>query len=452
MLPLFTTMLKTAAPAMLKAALICLVVFLQRPGDGTTLDATKRKAIETLAEDWFKARPATPFENWNDAARAKLLERAKALDPVPEGSVREIRHILWKAARKHGQKLDATKPLETRFGKAAFSVVNAPSGDGTKTGLLIGLHGGGEGAGDKSEAQGTWSAPLSKYKLMGVFPQAIHLVHDAWNTVEGERFLLALIEMAKRTHDVDPDRVFFAGFSMGGTGSWFMAGRHPHLLAGALPFHGVIFAQPDNQSAVIERLHHGLVPNIRHVPLYYTTGSIDKNCKPYSYEFAEKLLDELRAKHKGEYVTNFRCVEGLAHAYPPGEPQKAFDWMLNRRRVTFPKSFTWENAREIQSVTAGDRVLVRDFYWLRCEDPADYMQIEAGIEGQEIRLDIKRHVPSGFTVYLTKELVDTGKEVTLKVNGGEKFRGVLQPSLAAMLTSMADRFDRNAVYERKIEF
>ena len=75
--------------------------------------------------------------------------------------------------------------MQTKWGRAAYSVANAPGGDAPKMGLLIGLHGGGPGAGDKSEAQGVWSAPLAKQNLVGIFPQAIQLVHDAWDTPEG---------------------------------------------------------------------------------------------------------------------------------------------------------------------------------------------------------------------------------------------------------------------------
>ncbi|MBI3818615.1 MAG: dienelactone hydrolase family protein [Planctomycetes bacterium] len=418
---------------------------------GGGLDAAAKKKIETLAEDWFKARPASAFEDWDDKAREKLLERAKAIE-LPEGARKDVIQILWKAARKHGDRLDATKPWISSFGKASYSVANAPTADAPKMGLLVGLHGGGEGAGDKSEAQGTWSPALSKHKLIGVFPQGIHLVHDTWNTIEGERFILNIIEAAKRTYDIDPDRVFFAGFSMGGTGSWFMAGRHPYLTAGAMPFHGVFFANPSSIDPHPTQIHHGFVPNVRHVPLYYTTGSVDDHCPPYTYLFAEKLLNDLRKKHPGDYEINFRCVEGLAHAFPPGEPQAGMQWILDRKRKTFPKGLTWENARDITFVATGNRIMVHSFYWLGCENPSDAMQVEAEIKGQNVSLEIKRHELKGFTVYLSSELIDVTKEVTLTVNGEEKFKGVLPPSFSAVLESMSDRYDRNMVFDRRIDF
>lgn len=416
---------------------------------GAPLDAAQRKAVEKLADDWFAARPADAFGDFDAKIRGDLLARAKALDPVPAASEKELRAILWKAARKHGARLDPAKPIETRWGRAAYSVVNAPAGDSPRRGLLIGLHGGGEGAGDKGEAQGNWSAPLGKLDLVGVFPQAIQLVHDAWNTVEGERFVLSLVERAKRTYDLDPNRVFVAGFSMGGTGSWFLAGRHPHLFAASLPFSGVIF--PDRRDGKVFAIHHGIVPNIRHVPLYYTAGAEDRQCPADTYVFAEEMLKKLRADRDG-YETHFRLVPGLAHAFPPGEPAGAFGWLAGRARKAFPRTLTWEVARDPMPMPGEGRVPTRDFYWLRFEDPQDLQRTEAEIRGQEVRITVARHgEPLGLTLYLSAELLDVGREVAVLVNGRERFRGVLEPSLAAMIESLSARLDRSMVFTRRLE-
>lgn len=416
-------------------------------------DAAKKKAIEALANDWFKARPATRFEDWDAKKRAALLERAKALDPLPETAVAETAAMLWKAARAHGPKLDPSKQLDSRWGKASYAVANWQHA-GPQTGLLIGLHGGGEGAGDRSEAQGNWSAPLARYKLIGIFPQAIQLVHDAWCTAEGERFVLTLIEMCKRTYDIDPDRVFVAGFSMGGTGSWWLCGRHPQLFAGGMPFHGVLFndAQQTDHPEQIKQLQHGLMPNVRHVPLYYTTGSADKNCLPYSYVMAEKVLDGLRAAHPGDYEISFRCVPELAHAFAPGEPQAACQWLLARKRTTFPKTVTWEALVEPAFPPGDGKLQVHGIYWLRCDEPAEKMLVEAAIEGQTVTINVTRHEPKGFTVHLSPRLIDPAQEVTVVCNGETRYRGRPAASLVAMLETMSDPFDRNLVCDRRIEF
>jgi len=445
-------MKRTASMGVLTGCLLGGLAASQAPKAAPALDAATRKAVESMATEFFKARPATRFEEWDSQKRTELLKRADAV-AIPEGASKELRPLLWKIARAHGPLLDGTKPLESRWGKGAYDVVNPPSkAAGSQFGCLIGLHGGGEGAGDKGEAKGNWSSPLAKHKLLGIYPQAIRLVHDAWNTAEGERFVLTLMDMAKRTYDLDPDRIFVAGFSMGGTGSWYFAGRYPQFFAGAMPFHGVIFAADKYKVADEKEFQHGLVPNVRHVPLYYTTGSVDANCPPASYVFAGKLLEKWKAKHADGYDVNFRCVEGLAHAFPPGEPGKAFEWLLPRKRKTFPKSLTWEAQVEHVWPPGADWPLVKDFYWLRCAEPTEKMSVEASIDGQNIQIDVQRHAPAGFRVYLSPELVDVAKPVTILANGEKKYEGTPTPSLAAMLESLDVWYDRNRILDRKVDF
>src|SRR5690606_7955358 len=118
----------------------------------------------------------------------------------------------------------------------------------------------------------------------------------------GERFELTLFEWAKLDLGCDPDRLYSVGFSMGGTGSWFVAGRHADWLAGAIPAHGVIMAGPKAQLSTpeeVESMQHGLLPNVRNLAMYWYTGTLDKNCMPGTYLFAKARLDELASKDEG---------------------------------------------------------------------------------------------------------------------------------------------------------
>src|SRR5262245_27300531 len=301
--------------------------------------AIDRKAIEALGAAWWKARPKTRFEEWDAKAREEVLAKARALGPIPEGSMEEVRDVLWRAIKKTS--LPSGGKMTTPYGEATW-IQNGKGGG--KAGLVLGLHGGGEGAGSASEAAGKWTLP----GCLAMYPQGIRLVHDTWNTVHGERFCLTLLDVAKAREDVDPDRVFAMGFSMGGTGSWFLAGRHPDLLAASCPCAGVLMAAPKSQVATkeeVQTLQHGFVPNVRNLSMYWFIGLADHNCMPGTYLSAWDVLQDLKKRDPGGYERlSFYTVPGLAHTFPPGEPGKLLDWAKTQRRDAAPKKVVWEIA------------------------------------------------------------------------------------------------------------
>ena len=411
------------------------------------------KRIEDLAKRWFQARPKTKFVAWDDAARAALVKEAEAFGPLPEGSLAAVRDVVWKAVRKYGP--SGKEEIDTPYGKATW--IQKGSG-GPKSGLILGLHGGGEGAGDAGEAAGKWVAPGH----MGMYPQGIRLVHDTWNTVHGERFLLTLIEIAKAEHEVDPDRVYSMGFSMGGTGSWVLAGRHPDLLAGALPAHGVIMADTVTHSVKVFQpsevtvMEYGLLPNVRNLAMYWYTGTVDDHCEPGTYLKAWELLQVLQKEDPGGYVEQrFQCHEGVAHTFPPGEPGNGMKWILEKRRNAFPAKIVWEYNDHPEPRQAAedkvDRLPKTWFYWLHCQRPTDTMQVTASRKDNEFDLDVAVAFPADFTIYLNPTMVDVTKDVVVRVKGKEVYRGKPVPDLVSILESLDAKLDRTLVFDRRVK-
>jgi predicted peptidase len=56
-----------------------------------------------------------------------------------------------------------------------------------------------------------------------------------WTSVISERLVQAVIAEVKKESAIDARRTLVTGFSMGGTGTWFMAGKHAELFRGAIP-------------------------------------------------------------------------------------------------------------------------------------------------------------------------------------------------------------------------
>jgi predicted esterase len=414
------------------------------------------KKIQDLATRWMKARPKTHFERWNRRTREALLDEARALGPIPEGSLPQVTELLWKVVKKHGPKAKGRK-LPTPYGKKA-EWIQSDAG-GKAPGLILGLHGGGPGAGSAGEAT-KWKIPGH----MGMYPQGIRLVHDTWNSVHGERFLLTLIEIAKVQHNVDPDRVYAMGFSMGGTGSMFMAGRHPDLLAGAIPAHGIVPAIKVKVFTPEETgpLEHGLLPNLRNVAVYFYTGSKDKNCEPGTFLHAWNILEALRKDDpEGYRLLRFRCHEGVAHSFPPGEPGNGYKFIREQRRHAFPTRIVWEYndapwpGPDPEDEGKATRRPKEWMYWLRCKEPRDRMLVTAvrRDEGDAHVVDLavpKMCFPDDFTIYLNDKMYDVKKEVVARVDGKEVYRGRPQPDFVTVLESLDAKLDRTLVFDRKI--
>lgn len=415
-----------------------------------SLPRAKVAEIEKLADAWFAARPKSLFAEWDGAQRAALEQRARAVGEIGEGDLAPLVELLWKAAGKHApdwKKLE----LPTPYGPATF--LQKGKG-GRKQGFALALHGGGEGAGDAGEALGNWSPP----GCLIAAPQGIRLVHDTWNTVHGERFALSLIEWAKWRHDVDPDRIYAMGFSMGGTGSFFLAGRHPDLLAGAIPAHGVLMAEPKSQlasKAEVVQVQHGLLPNLRNLAMYWYTGDVDRNCMPGTYLFAWDRLLELREADPGGYAKlAFYCQPNQAHSFPPGEPQKGFDVVLKERRDAFPSKLVWEHASDPFPQPDSDEPLPRLVptwhYWLRCLAPQDRMRITATRDGNRFAITTKGIGAEKLELLLQPALYDPKQPLVVTVDGRKVVDGVALPDFWTVLETLDARMDRTLVFDRRV--
>lgn len=420
------------------------------------IPAETRTKMAAFAERFWKARPLTKFIEWDAAARRELNDQARAFGPIPEGTLADVLSILWKDAAKLGPRPigKTSNAIPTPYGDATF-IRKGTGGKGKA--LLIGLHGGGEGAGNASEAAGNWNLAGA----LGLYPQGIRLVHDTWNTVHGEKFVLTLIEIAKAHDGIDPDRVFTMGFSMGGTGSWFMAGRHPDLLAGSSPCAGVIMAEPKSQlwkKEEVVRVQHGLVPNVRNLAMWYYIGLADDHCMPGTYLYIDDMLAELRKEDPAGWTNiHFKTYPGLKHAFPAGEPQAGIKFLEKERRVTFPKKLVWEYASDPQPLPdASDKTAryeKRFFYWLKSREPKDRQYVVAEIKDNVITIEATGtgEGAKGITIFLNDKMIDVKKEVVVKTRTTELYRGTPQPDFLTVFETLDERLDTAMVFDRRIE-
>jgi hypothetical protein len=182
---------------------------------------------------------------------------------------------------------------------------------------------------------------------------------------------------------------------------------------------------------------------------------------PGTYLYVWDMILKLREEDPGGYTkVNFKCHEGVAHAFPGGEPGRAYKFLEKQTRDTFPETIVWQYeakpkpGRDYRDREAGiERYQKRWFYWIRGEKPPDRQTIRATRTGNEITLELTGRTggAKGLTIFLNEEMIDPAKEVVVRAGGKELYRGKPVPDVWTVLESLDARLDRRMVFDRRIE-
>ena len=114
------------------------------------------------------------------------------------------------------------------------------SATGDKVPLMLFLHGRGESNGSL-EVVAKWGPPRrlaagEQMKYLVVSPQCPR--ESFWSREDQQKRLLELLAQIRKTYNIDEDRIYLTGLSMGGYGSWRLAADHPGMFAAVAPVCG----------------------------------------------------------------------------------------------------------------------------------------------------------------------------------------------------------------------
>ncbi len=129
------------------------------------------------------------------------------------------------------------------------------------------------------------------------------------------RMLIALIEQLLRQHpDIDPERIYLTGLSMGGAGVFDLLMRRPEWFAAAIPLCG---------GGAPQQAHR-----IRSVALWVFHGRLDEVVPSYR---SRRIVEALRRQGQQVRYTEY---EGLAHAiwYPTYYNPEVMHWLFTQRK------------------------------------------------------------------------------------------------------------------------
>jgi predicted peptidase len=114
---------------------------------------------------------------------------------------------------------------------------------------------------------------------------------EDWTSERNEQTVIWLTRSVMKTYAIDPKKVLLTGFSMGGIGTWHIAGRHQDLFTAAIPIAGKPAAEGTEWK----------------IPLYVVHS---KNDDVLPYDPVEKHVKALKEK---EVNVLLAPVEGLGH-------------------------------------------------------------------------------------------------------------------------------------------
>ncbi len=260
-------------------------------------------------------------------------------------------------------------------------------------------------------------------------------------TAREQAAVLDSLQDACRRFSIDTDRVFLSGHSIGGDAAWDIGLAYPHLWAGVIP----IVAQSD-------RYCKFYIDNGKLLPMYFVNGGLDGN----KMNANAREWDRYMAERVGYNVTVVEYL-GRGHEHFSDEIQRLFDWMGRFRRNPFPRQFKCATMRPWNN----------RFYWAELRqlpartmvEPSDWPPPRAA---RPVEADVSVNKANGINittgagqvaVWLSPELVELDRRVTITVNGGRLAGGAktVAPDLSVLLEDVRIRGDRQHPFWAKVE-
>jgi len=297
--------------------------------------------------------------------------------------------------------------------------------------LFVGLHGGGVDSGDASSSRGMYADALTARGWLGIFPEVLEKTERGWTDSGTEEWVLSLIDRAIDTFEIDPDRVFLGGHSMGGYGSWVIGADHADRFAALLPSAGApSFVK--NRSRGTINVQKGVVPNLRNTPMCVFQSTDDPKVGPEANQAAVRDLQVAKDRWGGFEHFEYWEVSDRGHGLPEGGAEALLAKIEGYARDSSPRNLVWQPRVDWK----------QQFYWLLWEGGAEVKgTVIAEVDRVRGTVDVRleRTRGKGLCVLLSEALVDMGSEVTVFVNGVKAFEGVPQADFATWVRGRALR-------------
>ena len=354
-------------------------------------------------------------------AGGKGLSEAGAGRLMETMNKRHAKRIRRERSKEMGAKVLEIGDHQMPFWYAVYG--DPPEGEGRS--LYISMHGG--GGAPKAVNDQQWENQKRLYKpAEGVYlaPRAPTDTWNLWHRGHVDDFYDRLIENLVVFEGVDPDKVYFMGYSAGGDGVYQLAPRMADRLAAAAMMAGhPNETKPDGLRNLPFTLHMG-----------GEDGSYNRNGIARQWK---KSLADLAAADEGGYPHEVVIHEGKGH-WMEREDAVAVPWMAGHRRNLRPDRIVW-----LQDDVTHDR-----FYWLAVDEPKARERIVVERDGNTIR--ILEGGERGLRIRLDDSMVDLDQKVRVIRGDQVVFEGIVPRSREVIERTLAERGDPKGVFTAEI--
>jgi poly(3-hydroxybutyrate) depolymerase len=313
------------------------------------------------------------------------------------------------------------------------------------------LHGGVGRESNRPRGDGS-IGPLAGVEQIYVTPYAWN--QAPWWSDEQIENLRLLLDVVKRTYNVDENRVAVAGVSDGGTGAFYLAMRDPTPYASFLPLNGNVMVLRS-----IEPPPDLFLNNLRNRPFFAVNGALDPL---YPTSRVGPVIEHLKQNGVSlEYHPQANGVHNTAWWPDVKDTFEAF--VRDHPRRPFPDVLSWEwdgqaIANRIdwliveklrrpnpQDAPEDDRINLATPVGPRLfEHDHRSGRVDLIREGNVVRA--KTRGVAEFTLLLSPEAFDFGRPVRVEVNGRVAHDGPVERNAATLLKWAARDNDRTALY------
>jgi len=365
--------------------------------DTTSVPPVPAMGVRKLA---FKIRIPSPRERGESPVQLALLGGGQGRREVVDTVTIALRVV------------SASEPRRETFISAIDGSVQyyaftpqQPRGFTGRPALFLSLHGAGVEALNQAAAYSpkTWGVVVAATNR-----RPYGFSWEDWGRLDA----LEVLDLAKKRFDIDEERVYLTGHSMGGHGTWFMGATYPDKFAaigpsaGWITFHSYRFAgAPVDTTPVRRMLRRAAAPsdlpsladNYRHFGVYIIHGDKDDNVPP---EQSYLMIERLKPSHK-DWV--YHEEPGAGHWWD-NSPEPGSDCVDWRPMFDFFSRHVRpgiERTRTVEFTTANPGISSRDA-WLSI----DAQERQLSLSTARVHLDPGLNKVQGTTVNISRLAID----------------------------------------------